>query len=231
LLPDGRPAEQTSRPSGTSRVVEPSFTRDEALHTSAFWVLLTGIAIGSLVNNGIPASLAPIFVDHGLSFEMAASALIWYGVASIVTKLFWGWIANRFAVRSVLLILTLYGTFALPSLVFFPSLVGPMSYGLLSGFYIGAYFFLSQMVWADYFGRSHVGAISALGRPAGLLIGATGPFLLAFTRDLTGSYDLGILLNALSAALCFGCLFLVRPIRRTAQATSFPLVSTPPASR
>jgi hypothetical protein len=72
------------------------------------------------------------------------------------------------------------------------------------------------MVWAEYFGRAHVGTISALGRPLGLMVGASGPFLLAFTRDLTGGDELGILLNALSAALCFGCLLLVRPARRPA---------------
>jgi cyanate permease len=52
-----------------------------------------------------------------------------------------------------------------------------------------------------------------MGRPLGLLVGASGPFVLAFTRDLTGSYDLGLLLNALSAIICFASLFFVRPIQ------------------
>ena len=215
LLPDGGQAtDSPGRPLGAHRVEERSFTLDEAWRTNAFWGLLVGIAVGSLVTSGIPASLAPIFVDRGFAFEIAASALVWYGLASIATKLAWGWVANRFPVRGALLILTLYGTVAMPSILLFPE-VGPLVYSFLCGIYIGAYFFLSQMVWAEYFGRAHVGAISALGRPMGLMVGASGPFLLAFTRDLTGSYDLGIWLNALSAALCFGCLILVRPVRRS----------------
>ena len=168
-----------------------------------------------LANNGIPASLAPIFVDRGFSFEIAASALLWYGLASMAGKLIWGWIVSRIPVRATLLILTLFGTFALPSILLVPE-IGPLAYSFLCGAYIGAYFFLSQLVWSEYFGRAHVGAISALGRPLGMMAGASGPFLLAFTRDLTGSYDLGIWLNALSAALCFGALILVRPARRAA---------------
>jgi cyanate permease len=226
LLPDGGPATPgPSSPLPSKRVEEPSFTRDEALRTSVFWVLLIGIAVGSLANNGIPATLAPIFVDRGFAFEIAAVTLVWYGIASTITKLAWGWVANRFPIRGVLLILTLYGTLALPSILLFPDL-GPLIYSFLIGIYIGAYYFLSQMVWVEYFGRAHVGAISALGRPLGLMVGASGPFLLAFTRDLTGSYDLGLWLNALSAALCFGCLVLVRPVRRTARLSPSP-ASTP----
>jgi cyanate permease len=229
LLPDGGPAKSSPfSPYRRSRAEEPSFTREEALRTSAFWVLLVGIAIGSLANNGIPAMLAPIFVDRGFAFEIAAVTLVSYGIASTITKLAWGWLANRFPIRRLLLILTLYGMAALPSILVFPEL-GPLAYSFLIGIYIGAYYFLSQMVWAEYFGRAHVGAISALGRPLGLMVGASGPFVLAVTRDLTGSYDLGIWLNALSAALCFGCLVLVRPVRRSARRSPSP-ASFPPDS-
>jgi cyanate permease len=215
LLPDGRQATARPRIPASGYREEPGHTLHEALHTSAFWTLLVGIGLGSLANNGLPATLAPIFVDRGFSFEIAASSLVWYGIASTATKFVWGWAANRFPIRGVLLVLTLYGTLALPSVLLIPA-VGPMAYGFLIGAYIGAYFFLSQMVWAEYFGRTHVGAISALGRPVGLLIGASGPFILALTRDITGSFDLGIALNAVSAALCFGCLMLVRPVTRPA---------------
>jgi MFS family permease len=219
LRPDGGPAVSVpSSPQVHQRAEEPSFTRDEALRSNVFWVLLVGIAVGSLANNGIPATLAPIFVDRGFTFEIAAVTLVWYGIASTITKLAWGWVANRFPIRGVLLILTLYGAVALPSVLLFPGL-GPPMYSFVIGIYIGAYYFLSQMVWAEYFGRAHVGAISALGRPLGLMVGASGPFVLAFTRDLTGSYDLGIWLNAVSAALCFACLVLVRPVRRSAHRT------------
>ncbi|HZT06175.1 MAG TPA: MFS transporter, partial [Chloroflexota bacterium] len=145
LAPDGRTpgSERGVTPAG-SIAEERSFTRTEALHTSVFWVLLVGIAVGSLANNGIPAMLAPIFVDRGFPFDVSAHSLAWYGVASTITKFAWGWAANRFSVRAVLLILTFFGALALPSVLIFP-LVGPGLYAFLIGVYIGAYFFLSQM--------------------------------------------------------------------------------------
>jgi len=219
LLPDGRNPDESVHLSGAGHGKvwtneAPSFTLEEALRTNAFWVLMVGIAVGSVANNGIPASLAPIFVDRGFPFQLAAGALVAYGLASTTAKISLGWITNRVSLRSVLLALTLYGALALSSILLLPSGVGPYAYAFLVGVYIGGYFPLSQMVWAEYFGRAHVGAISALGRPLGLAVGASGPFLLAFTRDATGSYDLGILLNALSAILCFACLLLVRPASR-----------------
>jgi hypothetical protein len=192
---------------------ERSYTRSEALRTNAFWILLVGIAIGSVANNGIPATLAPILVDRGFAFDVAAGALFFYGLASTGTKLVWGWIVGRIPVRVALLILTAFGSFALPAILVWPQ-IGPDAYAFLCGTYIGAYYALSQVVWADYFGRGHVGAISALGRPLSMMAGASGPFLLAITRDLTGSYDLGIWANGASAALCFLALLLVRPPHR-----------------
>jgi MFS family permease len=218
LLPDGDRTTHRAEPRtpAVRTSAEQSFTVREAMRTSAFWVLVVGMAVGSLANNGIPATITTILVDRGLPFELAVMGLTWYGIASLSTKLIWGWVTNRVHIRKVLLILTAYGAVALPSIVFLPREMGALAlaYGFLSGVYIGAYVFLSQLVWADYFGRAHVGAISSVGRPLGLIFGASGPFLLAFTRDLTGSYDLGILLNGLSAALCFACLLLVRPVRR-----------------
>jgi sugar phosphate permease len=216
LLPDGRhsSADESRGPTRSQPASEVHYTLEQALHTRVFWVLLLGIALGSLANNGLPAMMGPIFVDRGYAFELAAAGLTTYGIASFISKLAWGWVSNRLAIRTVLLILTVYGAFALPSVVLVPEL-GPLGYGFLIGVYIGAYYFLSQMVWSEYFGRAHVGAISALGRPVGLMVGASGPFILALTRDWTGSYDRGIWLNALSAALCFGCLFLVQPARRS----------------
>jgi cyanate permease len=228
LLPDGgaKPPSAMARPEGepflSGSVTEgpalrsvQSVTRAEAVRTNAFWILVVGIGIGSLVNNGIPASFAPIFVDRGFPFEVAAGALAWYGLASGAGKMAWGWVVDRVSVRKTMLIVTAFGAVALSSILVAPQ-IGPYAYAFLSGAYIGAYFFLSQLVWSEYFGRAHVGSISALGRPLGMLAGASGPFLLAFTRDLTGSYDLGIWLNALSAALCFVALLLVRPVRRPA---------------
>ena len=216
LLPDGDKA-QASGGTATVRVREEvSFTREEAVKTTTFWVLLMGVSIGALAANGIPASLAAMFRDRGLEFDVAATALVAYGVGSIIAKFAWGWLANRLHLRKVMLLLTGYGVLVIPSVLVIPESVGTpaLAYGLLIGFYVGAYIPLHFLVWAVYFGRAHVGAISGVGRPFGSVLLSGGPFMMAFTRDVFGSYTPGLLISAGAVAIAFVCLYFVKPPAR-----------------
>ena len=215
LLPDGdgrRPEDPVMPPQRT----EASFTRTEAMHTRTFWILTVAVAFGALAANGMPANLTNLFVDRGMDLDTAATALVFYGVASIGAKFFWGWLANRFELRFVLLLLTAYGALAIPAILLVPSSVGSpaLAYGALVGFYVGAYIPLHFLVWAAYFGRAHVGAISGVGRPLGAMTLAGGPFVIALARDASGTYASGLLLAAAGIALAFACLYFVQPPRR-----------------
>ena len=217
LLPDGE-----SEPiAGESRPPPPadfSFTRRQAVSTKTFWVLMVAVALGSLAANGMPANLTNIFVERGLSLNLAATALVFYGVASLIAKVFWGWLTNHFPLRTVLLFLTGYGALALPVIILVPANVGSpaLVYGALVGFYVGAYIPLHFLVWAAYFGRMHVGAISGVGRPLGAVLLSGGPFVIAFTRDLFGTYTVGVLLAAAGVAAAFVCLYFLQPPRQPA---------------
>jgi MFS family permease len=215
LTPDGD--EAPASPGDATRPQEQvEFTRGEALRTRTFWILMVGVALGALAANGLPANLTNIFVERNLSFDVAATALVFYGLASIAAKLFWGWLANRFHLRSVLLLLTGYGALAIPSLLLLPSGLGSpaLAYGAVVGFYVGAYIPLHFLVWATYFGRQHVGAVSGVGRPLSAAFLAGGPFVIAFTRDVFGSYTVGLLLAAAGIAAAFVCLYFVQPPQR-----------------
>jgi MFS family permease len=218
LLPDGngRHAAQTEQAPVRE---DPSFTREEAIRTRTFWILMVAVAFGALAANGIPANLTNLFADRGMEFDTAATALVFYGVASIGAKFFWGWLAGRYELRRVLLLLTGYGALAVPAIMLVPSSVGSpaLLYGALVGFFVGAYIPLHFLVWAVYFGRAHVGAISGVGRPLGAMTLAGGPFVIALARDASGTYTSGLLLAAAGIALAFACLYFVQPaLRQTA---------------
>jgi cyanate permease len=91
-----------------------------------------------------------------------------------------------------------------------------LTYGFLVGFFVGAYIPLHQMVWAAYYGRAHVGAMSGVARPLGLFFAASGPFLMAASWDVTGDYAAGILITTAGVAASAVCLYLARPLRRPA---------------
>jgi MFS family permease len=212
LLPDGD-KEPPVAAHGLANPDEGDFTRAEALRTRTFWILIVAVALGALAANGLPANLTNIFVDRDLSFDLAATSLVLYGVASIAAKLFWGWLANRFHLRTVLLLLTGYGALAIPSLLLLPESLGSLAlvYGAIVGFYVGAYIPLHFLVWATYFGRQHVGAVSGVGRPLSAAFLAGGPFIIAFARDVFGTYSAGLLLAAAGIAAAFICLLFVQP--------------------
>lgn len=223
LLPDGDKA-LPPHANGAPRVRSDdySFTRDEAVRTSTFWVLLMGVSIGALAANGIPANLANMFTDRGLEFDVAATALVAYGVGSIIAKFAWGWLSNRLHLRKVMLLLTAYGVLIIPTVLLIPDSVGTpaLAYGFLIGFYVGAYIPLHFLVWAVYFGRAHVGAISGVGRPLGSVLLSGGPFMMAFTRDIFGTYTAGLLISTTAVAIAFVCLYFVKPPARTRGETS-----------
>jgi cyanate permease len=157
-----------------------------------------------------------MFRDRGMEFDLAASALVAYGIGSIIAKFAWGWLANVWHLRRVMLLLTGYGMLVIPSVLLIPNSVGTpaLAYGFLIGFYVGAYIPLHFLVWAVYFGRAHVGAISGVGRPLGSVLLSGGPFMMAFTRDVFGSYSAGLLICASAVAIAFVCLYFVKPPTR-----------------
>jgi sugar phosphate permease len=212
LLPDGGRAPPVST-AVTAPADDGSFTLQQAMRTSTFWLLMAGVSIGALSNNGVPANITSMFVDRGLAFETAAAGLVAYGLASTLAKLGWGWLANRLPIRTALLLLSGYGLLAMPSIFLLPAGMAqaPLVYGFLVGSFVGAYVPLHGLVWVAYFGRRHVGAISGAGRPLGIAMLSGSPFLFAFTRDLTGSYAFSIVLTTAAIAVCGACLFLVRP--------------------
>jgi cyanate permease len=219
LLPDGGATEPGR---DTPRATEVSFTRQQAMSTRAFWLLMVGVAFGSLACNGVPTQVTNMFTDRGFSLQTASTALVAYGFASIGARIVWARVVDRHHLRTVLMVLAAYGAVALPVFIVIPDAIGyvGLGYGALVGFFVGAYIPLHGLVWAVYFGRAQVGAISGAARPLGMVFLAGGPFLLASTRDVFGSYDVGLLLLSASLLVCLVCLYLARPVAAPGEAVA-----------
>ena len=211
LQPDGGATTGTSR----NATPEAAFTRHEAVSTRTFWLLMIGVAFGSLACNGVPTQLTNMFTDRGFALEAASAALVAYGFASIAARIVWARVVDRHHLRIVLMILAAYGAVAIPVFVIIPDGIGNvgLAYGSLVGFFVGAYIPLHGLVWAVYFGRAHVGAISGFARPLGIVFLSGGPFLLASTRDLFGTYAVGLLMMSAALMVCFTCLYFARPFQ------------------
>ncbi len=192
LLPDGEIASVNS--DGDSAIIqdEISWTTREAIRSVVFWklvVVFTGVALalGTIGVHRIPA-----FVDRGVDPGQIAIATAFDAIAAGISTFVMGNLAHRIPGRVLGFIgfigfmflaassaLTIYAdTFAL---VFISMAV--------FGLGIGGMMFLQNYIWAEYFGRGHLGAIRGVVMPVTLIIGGIGAPAAGYVYDQTGTYD------------------------------------------
>jgi len=189
LLPDGDKAYSKSDDGPNATPDEISWTTHDAVRSVVFWKLIivfTGIALalGTIGVHRIPA-----FVDRGVDPGQIAIATAFDAIAAGISTFVMGNLAHRipgrvlgaigFSFLAVSSALTIYAdTFAL---VFISMAI--------FGLGIGGMMFLQNFIWAEYFGRAHLGAIRGVVMPLTLIVGGVGAPAAGYVYDITGSYD------------------------------------------
>ena len=201
---------------GAARVAEVSFTAGQAWRTRTLWLLVAMAVFGSLSPTAYPVNLVQVYVGMGFSASTAAAAFSGYGLVSFLGRYFWGFLADRLHIRLTLLVIAVYSGISLTSILILPGQTALVA-GAIAGLGLGGWVGLNQVVWADYFGRAHLGAISGITRPFITISSATGPLLIAALADISGSYTVSVLVMAASWWFCALFLLLVRPVNRPMQ--------------
>ena len=193
LLPDGDSDEPAYVPGQAARSQETvSFTRGEAVRTSAFWLLLLGFAFNMAALISVLVHAIPFLTDAGFSRAIAASALAVNGLGNLASKAAWGYGLQRIHPR--LLVLTAF-TISTAGVILILTAIATGQYAILFpafflyGFGFGGTIPLGEFTWAKYFGRRHIGAIRGLGNPVAILFAGLGPILIGLWFDLAGSYQ------------------------------------------
>ncbi len=193
LLPDGDSTEPTTRASQSAHAKEaPSFTREEAVRSRAFWLLLIGFAFNMAALSSVLVHAIPLLTDTGFTRAIAASALAINGLGNLSSKAVWGYGLQRVHPRplviaafvtssigvTLILIAASTGLYA----ILFPAF-------FLYGFGFGGTIPLGEFTWAKYFGRRRIGAIRGIGNPVAILFSGLGPILVGLWFDLSGVYQ------------------------------------------
>ena len=71
---------------------------------------------------------------------------------------------------------------------FLVSVEAALLYGVLAGVRNGLQLIISNVIWAKYYGRLHLGSITGITSTAMVASSALGPMPFGFARDLMGSY-------------------------------------------
>ena len=190
-----------------------SFTLDEAKRTRAFWLLLFFVIVERFALGSINLHMVVNFEDRGLAAGLAVSTLSIFAATSALTTLPWGFAFEHIQVR--------YGAMMMSGLLFLSVLVLlvansyplAVAFALLFGVAIGAGNIVEQMLWAEYFGREHLGAIRAFGAPF-RIASPSGPFLTGLLFDWTGSYTLPFTIFAvIFGVMTFAMFFAKQPVK------------------
>lgn len=196
LRPDNASALKDGAEVPTSAVDEKSWTVEEALRTAPFWVASGGMALLAMLVTGLFFHMVSIFEDNGLPAGVAASVYVPISIATALVNLAGGYLADRLPVRWLLAAALFCQSAVLVMAQFLVSPVVASLYGILLGTASGLMGMVSSVIWADYYGREHLGSITGVTSMILIVGSSLGPMPFGIARDALGSYDLALNVSA-----------------------------------
>jgi MFS transporter, OFA family, oxalate/formate antiporter len=212
LKPDGMAKKASDAGTEDVPLLEEEWTLPEVLRTPAFWIITAGLASMSMLSTGLFFHAVSIFSDNGLSAAVAASAFVPVAVTTALVNLLGGFLVDRISARFLLATALVFQAVVLVMAHSFGSVSMALFYGVALGATSGLQRAVSTVIWANYFGRRHLGSITGVTTTILVASSALGPMPFGIARDLLGSYNFVLNLTAIiPLVLAVVALFLRRP--------------------
>jgi len=149
--------------------------------------------------------------DIGVSKAVASTSVAAFTVFSIVGRLGFGIIADRFPKTAVLAVSTGMVVVGLVLLALANSFLTAMIAILIISPGFGGSIPVRPAMLADYFGTKHFGTINGLGSLIMTTGGAIGPWFVGRVVDVTGHYEFGWFVTAVVTALAIPLFLASKP--------------------
>ena len=216
LRPDGdSPAEEDGdgfdSPQSYAAGEEASFTLSQALRTRAFYLILFATSALAFNIGGINFNLIPYLTDQGMSDTQAALVLMAWSVVGAIGSLIVGFVAERMHVRFVMALAFSFATAGVGLLIITDDVPTALVFSLVHGLSFGSLPMLMNLVWADYYGRRHQGAIRGFTTPFQVIVQAGGPIIGTLSYDFIDTYLPAFILFAALYLLSALAMLLARP--------------------
>ncbi len=194
------------------------YTLKEALKKKEFWVIGVMWLLVSVAIQMVFSHIKIYATDVGIAPMAAAVSLGLVGAISIVGRITMGSVSDKIGMSKSYLI-----TNFLMAAMMFCLLTArqPWQFYLLPALFglgYGGGNALYPTITAQYFGTKHHGALYGMIIILAGLGGVGGPLLGGYVHDVTGSYNLALIIGGTSALIGFALAFLLRP--QSAKATS-----------
>ena len=186
------------------------WTLTEARSTFSFWLfLLTFAAI--LLTTTIPFVHVPVFArDMGLSAIGGSMAVSICGLFALIGSISLGTLSDRIGPKWAVLLSLCVQLVAFLIFLVAKDMVALYLGAAAFGYFYGGIASLFPALVGDLFGRAHAGAIGGFIFGGAGILGAWGPAVVGYLRDVDGDYRRAFILCALMVA-CSIALFLVLP--------------------
>ena len=224
LLPDGAPpgdaAAQAARSSAPASEPggEVSFTLAEAKRTAAFWLLTLATMTVIFAQTAVNVHAVPSVEDRGVSQAFSGTFVFIIMGTAALSAYGWGALMDKIHVRWATAMATVFSAVAMVVLIFADSILMASVFGVLFGLGTGGWTIAQTMLFANYFGRRHLGAIRGLSQLLAAPISATGAVMAGLLQTFTNSYTLAFLIFLGALVIVVVSLLLARPPRKPAPA-------------
>jgi MFS family permease len=199
-----------NKPSHNSPLSPVDFTVRQAIKTRTFWLLFAMYALVLIPTEMVMVHLKAYAVHFGVAEMTAAITLGLVGGVSIVGRIVIGRVSDRIGRRASFIIVFLLMAVMMLWLL---EARQPWQFYLFSaifGFGYGGFVPLFPAVVGDWFGMKFHGSIFGVLSLAVAIGGAIGPLLAGYVFDITGSYDIAIIVGAVALFIAAGCSFIIK---------------------
>jgi len=194
---------------------EQSWSRPEAMRTSALWLLVASTFLAAIGTGGTAFHTAAYFTDVRIAPAVAAGAVSVMALSGAFGNGLWGALAERISPRGLNVATMLVAAAAVAFLTQVTAPIAAFVFAFLFGLNARGAAVLTQVLISRYFGRRSFGAISSVLDPfhkGGLGLGA---LFAGIAFDFTGNYQTIFMIFGASFVVSALLIFLVRrPGRR-----------------
>jgi MFS family permease len=193
-----------------------SLTLGEALRSTGFWLLTIAALLLGVASTGVSLHIVPYLVESGVQTGAAVGTVSVTFLASGISVLSWGYVADRYSYRWILVGSAALKTASIALLLVTDTLPEAYAFAIVHGVTEAAFRTLLIVSLADFFGRRYLGSIFGVNKSVQVLGMAAGPLVSAAVFDATQQY-----FAAFAAFIAVGSaatllLILARPTRKPA---------------
>ncbi len=199
LLPDGidDPAMGATTENGPARTfivpTTESWALREVLRDTTFWKLLAVPVSSGMIGTGMVFHQVSLLATRGVSTQFALGLISIQAAIASLAVLLAGWLTDRWPAQRLLAIAMVLLAASVSVVLVMPAVSYALLYAALMGLHGSILRSAGTVVWINYYGREHQGAIRGIAMSAMILAAAAGPLPLALARDRLQTYTPALL--------------------------------------